>query len=56
MLKDKPVLFLDYGKYFADSHGLMYRCFSDEIVHVRREYSDIIEFEIDYLLTTSAGA
>jgi tetratricopeptide (TPR) repeat protein len=42
--------FLDLYQYFVDPSGVMATGISDDVVHVRREFSDIVEYELDKLL------
>lgn len=42
--------FLDTYPYFAEPSGVMVRAISDNLCHVRREFSDIVELELDKAL------
>lgn len=44
------IVYLDMHKYFCSRNGLLLRSISDGIVHVRREYSDIVEYELERCL------
>jgi len=47
---ETELIYLDIHQYFSDSSGLMIRELSDNVVHVNRDLSDIIEYEIEKFL------
>jgi hypothetical protein len=42
--------YLDVYQYFSDPSGVMATGISDNVVHVRREFSDIVEYELERVL------
>ena len=48
--EDNGITFLDIYKYFCDPCGTMTRPFSYDGVHIRREFSDIVEYELESIL------
>lgn len=47
---ENGLLFLDIYPYFSDPSGVMTRGVSDNTVHVRREFSDIVEYELGKII------
>jgi hypothetical protein len=42
--------FLDLYRYFCSPAGHMVRGFSDQVVHIRREFCEIVEYELESVL------
>lgn len=53
LCKQHKLHFLDLYRYFCSPAGHMVRGYSDQVVHIRREFCEIMEYELESVLINS---